>query len=296
MSSRLSLLESIRTGLSESIGEPGELQWARDLPGGDINQAGLIQSTANIWFVKYRSNAPPGMFEAEARALSEIAASGCIKAPNPIAWGTADDTAWLVLEYLELTPRGPVALLGEQLAALHAVTSDRHGWSMDNYIGTTPQINRRCRNWTEFWRQYRLQPQLEMARDNGFGSRLTDRGERLLEVLEQLMQNHEPDASLLHGDLWAGNKAFTTSGQPVIFDPASYYGDRETDIAMTELFGGFDAAFYAAYQAHSALPAGYTLRRELYKLYHVLNHLNLFGGAYLHRSENIIDSLLAQVK
>jgi len=296
MSSRNSLLESIRNGLNESVGEPDELRWARDLPGGDINQAGLIQSAADRWFVKYRSNAPAGMFEAEAKALNEIAASGCIKVPNPVAWGTENGTAWLVLEYLELTPRGPAALLGEQLAALHAVTSGSHGWSMDNYIGTTPQLNRRCGNWTEFWRQCRLQPQLAMARNHGFGSRLIDRGERLLEVLEQLMRDHAPVASLLHGDLWAGNKAFTTTGQPVIFDPASYYGDRETDIAMTELFGGFEAAFYAAYQAHAALPAGYPLRRELYKLYHVLNHLNLFGGAYLNRCENIIDNLLAQVK
>ena len=296
MSSRNSLLESIRNGLNESVGEPDELRWTRDLPGGDINQAGLIQSAADRWFVKYRSNAPAGMFEAEAKALNEIAASGCIKVPNPVAWGTESGTAWLVLEYLELTPRGPAALLGEQLAALHAVTSDSHGWSMDNYIGTTPQLNRRCGNWTEFWCQCRLQPQLAMARNHGFGSRLIDRGERLLEVLEQLMRDHAPVASLLHGDLWAGNKAFTTTGQPVIFDPASYYGDRETDIAMTELFGGFEAAFYAAYQAHAALPAGYPLRRELYKLYHVLNHLNLFGGAYLNRCENIIDNLLAQVK
>jgi fructosamine-3-kinase len=296
MSSRLSLLESIRSGLSESIGEQAELQWAGDLPGGDINQAALVQSPASRWFVKYRRNAPPGMFEAEAKALDEIATSGCIRAPNPVAWGSENGTAWLVMEYLELTSRGPHALLGEQLAALHTVTSDSHGWSVDNYIGTTPQFNRRHGNWTEFWRDCRLQPQLAMARDNGFGSRLIDRGERLLEGLDQLLQGHEPVASLLHGDLWAGNKAFTTNGQPVIFDPASYYGDRETDLAMTELFGGFDAAFYTAYQACAALPAGYPLRRELYKLYHVLNHLNLFGNAYLRRSENMIDALLAQVK
>ena len=135
-----------------------------------------------------------------------------------------------------------------------------------------------------------------MARAAGHGKRLLNRGERLLENIDELMDGHQPAASLLHGDLWAGNKAFTTDGQPVIFDPASYYGDRETDIAMTELFGGFEADFYSAYQAHSPLPDGYRLRRDLYNLYHMLNHLNLFGGGYLSRCENMIDRLMAQVR
>lgn len=134
-----------------------------------------------------------------------------------------------------------------------------------------------------------------LAEAAGFSSRLIHKGERLLENLDKVLDGHQPAASLLHGDLWAGNKAFITSSQPVIFDPATYYGDRETDIAMTELFGGFEADFYAAYQAHSPLPNGYELRRELYNLYHMLNHLNLFGGAYLSRCENMIDRLMAEI-
>jgi len=296
MTSKPSLLESIQNGLRESLGNVTDLRWVRDLSGGDINQAALIQSGNSSWFVKYCSNAPAGMFEAEAHALKEIAASGCIRVPAAIAWGSTNSTAWLVLEYLELTSSGPASLLGEQLAALHAITRDRFGWSQNNYIGTTPQLNKQSDNWTEFWRVCRLHPQLRMAETAGFGHQLSDRGERLLLGLEQLMLDHNPVASLLHGDLWAGNKAYTRAGQPVIFDPASYYGDRETDIAMTELFGGFGASFYEAYQAHSPLPAGYPLRRELYKLYHMLNHLNLFGAAYLSRCENIIDDLLAQIR
>jgi len=296
MTSNLSLLESIQAGLSQALGMVTGLQWVRDLPGGDINQAALIQAGKTHWFVKYRSNAPVGMFEAEAGALAEISASGCIRVPAVIAWGTANSTAWLVLEYLELTPGGPAALLGEQLAALHNISSERFGWSQDNYIGTTSQLNRQSGNWTEFWRDCRLHPQLRMAENAGFGNRLSGKGERLLLCLDQLMQGHTPAASLLHGDLWAGNKAYTHSGQPVLFDPASYYGDRETDIAMSELFGGFEASFYAAYQAHAPLPAGYPLRRDLYQLYHVLNHLNLFGAAYLSRCENIIDGLLAHIR
>jgi len=296
MTSHIALLESIQTGLSESLGEVTGLEWVRDLSGGDINRAALLRSRNTNWFLKYRDNAPPGMFEAEALALAEIAATACIRVPDAVAWGTAGNTAWLVLEHLELTSNGPAALLGEQLAALHDISRDSFGWSRNNYIGTTPQLNDWSENWTGFWRDCRLQPQLAMARDAGFASRLIDRGERLLASLDLLLQDHVPAASLVHGDLWAGNKAFTPAGQPVLFDPASYYGDRETDIAMTELFGGFEPAFYTAYQAHSPLPAGYPLRRELYKLYHVLNHLNLFGSAYLSRCENIIDGLLAQVK
>lgn len=296
MISKPSLLESIESGLGASLGKTVDLQWVRDLSGGDINQAALIESGNTKWFVKYRNDAPRGMFEAEALALAEMSAAHCIRVPAAIGWGENNNTAWLVLEYLELTSSGPGSLLGEQLAALHNVTNDSFGWSHNNYIGITPQLNQHSDNWVEFWRDCRLKPQFNMAKAAGYRSRLIDRGERLLASLDQLMQDHEPAASLLHGDLWAGNKAYTPAGQPVIFDPASYYGDRETDIAMTELFGGFDAEFYAAYQAHSPLPASYPLRRDLYKLYHVLNHLNLFGAAYLSRSENIIDGLLAHIQ
>ena len=296
MEHKQSLLDSIVTGLSEALGENNRLQWVRDLSGGDINRAALISDGNTNWFLKYHTNAPDGMFAAEAQALSEISEQGCIRTPSPIAYGSDGDTAWLVLEYLELTANGPASLLGEQLAAMHSVTQKQHGWSRDNYIGSTPQSNTPCDNWAEFWRDCRLRPQLEMAQAAGHGDRLVGKGERLLENIGQLMDGHQPAASLLHGDLWAGNKAFTSGGQPVIFDPASYYGDRETDIAMTGLFGGFEADFYAAYQAHSPLPDGYRLRRDLYNLYHMLNHLNLFGGGYLSRCENMIDSLMAQIR
>jgi len=196
------------------------------------------------------------------------------------------ETAKIADLHLFIRPGTDVFML---LAMLHVV------FTHNNYIGTTPQLNRHSDNWVEFWRDCRLKPQLTMAQAAGFRSRLIDRGERLLACMDQLMQDHEPAASLLHGDLWAGNKAYTPAGKPVIFDPAAYFGDRETDIAMTELFGGFDPEFYAAYQAHSPLPDGYPLRRDLYKLYHVLNHLNLFGTAYLSRSENIVDGLLAHI-
>ncbi len=290
-----SLLDSIGSGLSETLGENVHLEWVRNLSGGDINRAALIRSGNTNWFLKFHVNAPEGMFAAEAMALTEISAQQCIRAPTPVAFGSDNDTAWLVLEYLELTSRGPASLLGEQLAAMHRVTHKQHGWTRDNYIGSTPQHNTLCDDWSTFWRDYRLKPQLEMAQTAGRGSRLSNKGEQLLESMDQLMHGHQPTASLLHGDLWAGNKAFTSNGQPVIFDPACYHGDRETDIAMTELFGGFESDFYSAYQAHFPLPDGYRQRRDLYNLYHILNHLNLFGGGYLSRCENMIDSLMALV-
>lgn len=290
------LLESIRCGLSAVLNENINLQWIRDLPGGDINRAALIGDGSVNWFVKYKQGAPDGMFVAEAAALNEIIQQECIRVPSAIAHGNDEDTAWLVLEHLELTSSGPDALLGEQLAALHAVNMDQFGWQQDNYIGTSKQKNTSSKNWTDFWCDNRIRPQIKMAETAGYGIQLVNKTERLLESMNYFMEDQQPAASLLHGDLWAGNKAFTPTGQPVIFDPASYYGDRETDIAMTELFGGFGAEFYSAYNATSPLPDGYQLRRDLYNLYHMLNHLNLFGAGYLGRCENIIDHLLAQIR
>ncbi len=271
------------------------MEWADRLPGGDINQAALLTDGTRKWFLKYHHNAPDGMFEAEAQALAETAQQDCIRVPAPIAYGKTGNTDWLVLEYLELRSHGSEALLGEQLAALHHVTAGQHGWHSDNYIGSTPQYNTRCDDWLTFWREYRLRPQLEMARTTVYGKRLANAGERLLDNLHLLLADHQPAASLLHGDLWSGNKAYLADGKPVIFDPAAYYGDRETDIAMTGLFGGFGADFYAAYQARYPLPTGHQLRHDLYNLYHMLNHLNLFGGGYLSRCERIINTLLARV-
>jgi fructosamine-3-kinase len=296
MFSKSSLLASIQDGLTKATGEAVELEWLRNLPGGDINRAALIRGGHTKWFLKFHQQAPEGMFAAEAQALQEISAQGCIKVPAPAALGSTGETDWLVLEYLELASHGATALLGEQLAALHAVTAVEFGWSRNNYIGSTPQINTCCDDWAQFWRDYRLRPQFELAGKAGHGGAFLSKGEQLLECISAILNDHKPAPSLLHGDLWAGNKAFTSDGQPVIFDPASYYGDREADIAMTELFGGFEQSFYSAYEAHHPLPDGYPVRRNLYNLYHMLNHLNLFGAGYLSRCIQIIDKLLAEVR
>ena len=182
------------------------------------------------------------------------------------------------------------------LAQLHRTTAEAYGWHRDNTIGTTPQDNARTEDWAAFFRDRRIAPQLALAARNGHGGRLQRAGERLLAAMPLLLAGHAPVASLLHGDLWSGNAARLASGEPVIFDPAVYFGDRETDLAMTELFGGFPAAFHAAYRAAWPIDAGYPVRRTLYNLYHVLNHLNLFGGGYGAQAEAMIGQLLAEAR
>jgi protein-ribulosamine 3-kinase len=190
-----------------------------------------------------------------------------VRVPKVFSHGVEGGQAYLLLEYLDLQGNGDFAALGRMLATLHRKTATRFGWQRDNYIGATPQANGWCDDWAEFWRERRLRPQFERA-----GLKL--------EFAEKLLENHRPQPSLLHGDLWNGNVGFTPEG-PVIFDPAVYYGDREADLAMTELFGGFPREFYQAYRQAWPLPPGYEKRKHLYNLYHLLNHLNLFGGGYL---------------
>ena len=212
----------------------------------------------------------------------------------PLCRGDAGEDTYLVLEYLEMRGSGDYAALGRSLALVHSARGEYFGWPRDNYIGKTPQLNRRSRSWSEFWRDARLRPQLELARRNGAGGKLLEKGERLVENVSRLLAGHVPLPSLLHGDLWGGNAGFLAGGAPVLFDPAVYWGDREADLAMTELFGGFPPAFYSAYAEIAAPDSGYALRRSLYNLYHVLNHANLFGGTYAAQAERMMDALLAQ--
>ncbi len=197
----------------------------------------------------------------------------------------------------EQLPRMPAAtdeLLGQQLAAMHRTTTNEFGWRRNNTIGSTPQINIGEQDWVMFYREQRLRFQLDLANEHGYGGDLLRHGELLLEKLPVFFASYQPVPSLLHGDLWGGNHAVLHDDTPVIFDPAVYYGDREADLAMTELFGGFGSGFYAAYREAWPLDPGYRIRRDLYNLYHVLNHLNLFGGGYRGQAEQLIDRLLSE--
>jgi fructosamine-3-kinase len=269
----------------------------RSIAGGSINTCYYWPGGAAPMFVKVGPRASHAAFAAEADGLRELRGARTVRVPQVLATGVADTAAFLALEWIEHGPGGAACerRLGEGLAALHTVTARRFGWWRDNTIGRTPQVNEWSADWMEFFRERRLRPQLALAGQRGFSRLLSERGERLLEALPALLAGHRPHASLLHGDLWGGNWLASTAGEPVLFDPAVYYGDRETDLAMTRLFGGFGAAFHRAYETAAPLPAGAALRAELYNLYHVLNHANLFGGGYPRRARSSMDRLLAGV-
>jgi len=261
--------------------------------GGCIHESFAVRSGSMHFFEKTNRAALAGAFAAEADGLEALIEAG-VRAPRPRATGIAGDGAYLVMEYLELDGGGDWVQLGRMLAALHRAKGARFGWRRDNFIGSTPQRNPGLEDWTAFWRNARLLPQLELAARNGLGAKLIDAGTRLAERLQRLLAGHAPQASLLHGDLWSGNAAFLAGGSPVLFDPAVYYGDREADLAMTELFGGFPKAFYAAYRDAWPPDPGYALRRDLYNLYHVLNHANLFGGGYTTQAQSMCERLLSE--
>jgi len=270
----------------------------RRVTGGSINECYCWPGDAGPMFVKVAPLEAQAMLAAEAAGLAELERSHTVRVPRVLASGPTERCAFLALEWIETGVAGPEceARLGRELAALHAVTAPRFGWARDNTIGRTPQANAASADWAEFFRERRLRPQLEMAAAHGFAELPAAAGERLLESVQGLLAAHRPAASLLHGDLWGGNWLASASGEPVLIDPAVYYGDRETDLAMTRLFGGFGEAFYQAYQAAAPLAPAWEVRAELYNLYHVLNHANLFGGGYARQARAMIERLLAQAR
>ncbi len=265
----------------------------RPVGGGDISAAWRLDAADGPVFLKTGPASSYEMFSAEAEGLAELAAADAIRVPEVVAFGVAGDTAYAAFEWLDFGRPGPDTerKLGERLAALHRTTRQRFGWHRDNTIGLTPQPNDRTDDWVTFLRDQRLGFQLRLAADNGYTGALQERGGRLLDRLGVYFEGYAPRASLLHGDLWGGNWG-SCDGEPVVFDPAVYYGDRESDLAMTRLFGGFGRAFYDAYEAAWPLAPGHRERNDLYQLYHVLNHLNLFGSGYLGRARDLISKLL----
>ena len=287
----------ISAQISTSQGSPFIVEKASSVGGGCINQAYKIEGKGQRFFVKLNDRRSLAMFEAEAAGLRELYDSDTLQVPEPVCWGEDSSGKWLVMEYLDMTGAASpdAAALGTGLAAMHQRTSDKFGWKRDNTIGSTAQINTPTYDWVQFWREYRLGYQLKLAQANGHTGKLLVSGDKLLASLESFFPGRGPAPALLHGDLWSGNYGFARDGRPVVFDPAVYYGDRETDIAMTELFGGFPASFYAAYRETYPLDAGYNIRKTLYNLYHILNHLNLFGGGYRHQAEQMMASLLSEI-
>ena len=289
--------QTIVQPIESATRQPFKLLKAQPLSGGDINAAYRLQAENVSFFVKLNTRERLAMFEAEAAGLQALAQTQAMRVPKFIVCGQTTDHAFLVLEHIDLHNLNSRSeqLLGQQLAQLHQPKQAYFGWHRDNTIGSTIQVNGHYHDWITFWQEQRLGHQLTLAAAKGYGGRLQTLGEKLRTTLKPLFSGYQPQPALVHGDLWGGNVAADEQGNPVIYDPACYFGDRETDLAMTELFGGFSPAFYQAYQAVYPLDPGYTRRKTLYNLYHILNHLNLFGPSYLHQAENMLDKLLADL-
>jgi fructosamine-3-kinase len=279
----VTLPDAVRAGVERAL---GAVRGISPVGGGCISETFRIDAGAGPVFLKHHPQAPAGLFAAEADGLRALraAAGDELRIPAVLAMDDAGGGArWIALEWLEPGPRGPSfgERLGRGLAALHRGGSGGWGWERANFIGALPQRNEPAETWADFWRGRRLGPQLEMARAAGREAGPARDWERLFDRLPGLLAAGEEDGpSPLHGDLWSGN-VLTASGEPALVDPAVYRGHREADLAMAELFGGFEARFHAAYREAWPLLPGYgEARRPVYQLYYLLVHVNLFGGAY----------------
>lgn len=288
-----SVRATVEAACRRALGRTSTPQSVVPASGGCIHACYRVQAGGVGLFIKLNATRFDDAFASEADGLAALRDAGT-RAPEPLAHGMTDTHAFLVLELLALGRTGNAEALGRELAAQHRAADGRFGWRRDNYIGATPQPNPWTDDWMTFWRERRLAPQLALAEAGGHGRALRADMERLMAALGAFFGGYSPAPSLLHGDLWSGNAGYLADGSPVVFDPAVYRGDREADVAMTELFGGFPHAFYAAYREAWPLDPGYAVRRDLYNLYHVLNHLNLFGAGYLGQARSLLRRLLAE--
>lgn len=268
------------------------------LPASGSRRALRILSTDAPLFVKSRPIDQADLFAAESEGLAMLADAGCFRVPRVLGRGEHDDEAWLALEWLDLTPLSTHedgVLFGSALACLHARHGERYGLSRNNWLGESVQENGWSSSWPLFYAQKRIGPQIERLIARGERGELLRTLQALIERIPALFLDYRPAASLLHGDLWHGN-AGMVDGVPAIFDPAVHFGDRESDYAMTELFGGFPLSMYASYQKAAPLDPGAASRRDLYRLHHLLNHLLLFGEAYRREAGRTAARLLSALR
>ncbi|MFO7581182.1 fructosamine kinase family protein [Guyparkeria sp.] len=291
---RLHESEAAPGPLAEAVAQRDRLtvEAQRGIGGGCIADAARLETDSGPLFLKTHPDGNDGMFPAEAHGLEALGER--IRTPQVVASGSVDGTAYLLLEWLDLS-RVNDAALGEAMAELHAEPQAAFGWPEDNFIGAMPQLGGEDEDWARFYGQRRLAPQLDWAAERGLSASVVEAGYELVESLPAFFSDYRPCPALIHGDMWGANHGGLADGTPVLFDPATYRADREAEIAMTELFGGFAPGFYRAYEAHLPLDAGYRTRKTLYNLYHVLNHFNLFGGGYGQQAERMIRRLLAEL-
>lgn len=273
-----------------------QVQGRGEISQGIANQYFRYDTDKGPFFVKTRHSPDITPIAAEARALQLIDETSSLRVPLPNYYGTCKDECFLILEYIELFPHTETSMarLGRQLAKMHLIgTNDRFGFDMNNTIGTTPQINDWCDDWIEFFREQRLECQLQLIDERYHDQELLSSAERILEKLPNFFKGITIAPSLLHGDLWYANTGADKNENPVIFDPASYYGHHEADLCMAEMFGGFPPAFFEAYHEEIPQADGFDTRQKLYRLYHALNHYNIFGIGYRNMCITLIDELLS---
>lgn len=285
----------IASRISTAAGGDWHQASRQPMGGGSINQAFRLSNGNNSWFIKLNSADRLEMFAAEAEGLQALAAARAIRVPEPLDWGRHGSQSFLILEDIPLSGSPDPEAFASALAQMHQHTAACYGWHRANTIGSTPQDNTRDDDWVTFWHVHRLEFQLRLAQQNGAATRLIDQGMKLAAHTADFFTTWTPPASILHGDLWSGNWGADAQGKPVIFDPAVYYGDHETDLAMMTLFGHPGRSFFERYHEVFPIDDGFHVRKTLYNLYHILNHFNLFGGGYAQQAEGMIARLLAEV-
>ena len=287
-----STLEALNFSLQSALESSLKITSAEPVSGGCINQAFKCQTNQNeTYFIKLNTANKLSMFEAEARGLEALKDSQAFEIPNVIALGKSISQSYLILNYLALTRLQDEFLFGQQLAQMHSQTAPQFGFDTDNFIGATPQRNTWHDNWFEFFMQQRLDYQCDLLEDNQSNQKIRKLWPKFRRCCENLFADHQPVASLLHGDLWQGNVA--QHGATVcIFDPATYYGDAETDLAMLVLFGSPSSDFYRGYESLKPIAEGHAQRRVFYNLYHVLNHSNLFGSSYSQQAFGMMQQII----
>ncbi|WP_108650818.1 fructosamine kinase family protein [Dongshaea marina] len=284
--------QSIAEQIACELETPFAIKERTIIAGDDNNHAYHISDGSRSLFVKTNNKSHIDPYEVEAQGLKTLLASQTIRVPHPICYGKTKTHSFLVLEYLNFEPATPESWYkaGIELAALHSHGEQAmYGADEDNYIGPTVQPNSWQRKWCQFFAEQRIGWQLQLLQEKGI---LLGDIEELIARIKQKLAHHQPRPSLLHGDLWNGNIAFCQDGQPVIYDPACYWGDREVDIAMTELFGRLPQSFYEGYLSEAPLDEGYGTRRDIYNFYHILNHCNIFGDAYLSQAKQLTQQIL----
>ncbi len=272
--------EALTALLADRAGAPTAIHSARAISGGDINKVWQVTTGQGRYLVKHHPRAPTGFFASEARGLELLAGAGAVRVPR--IYGVSEEPPLLVMEWIDAggDRTFAAAALGAGLARQHRATAERFGLGEPFYLATLPLPGGWFETWPACWRAF-LEAMGRHADHRGCMP--PERSRRLLRLLDRLERWVSEDAggpALLHGDLWGGNWMVTAGGEPVLFDPAAFYGSREVDLAMTELFGGFPEPFYRAYREACPLPPGYEERRPLYQLYYLLAHVALFGESY----------------